>query len=113
MIEKLLRHGKKGIEKQTEICVYILHLSNGKHYTGMTGNLDRRMKEHANGGSRSTRWHLPMELIFVARSEDRKEARRIEVRIKRKGAKRWLDEMRFSKDRSEYNITTEPKEWKN
>ncbi len=113
MIEKILRHGKKGIEKQEEICVYILHLSNGKHYTGMTNDMERRILEHLAHECKSTKRFLPLEVIFVVRILGRKEARRIEVRIKRKGAKRWLDEMRFSKDRSEYNITTEPKEWKN
>ena len=78
----------------------------------MTGNLDRRMKEHKNGESWSTKRFLPMELIFVARIEGRKTARKLEVRIKSRGAKQWLNEMRFSKMRYEYNITTQPTEWK-
>lgn len=101
-----------GIEKQVEICVYVLYLSNGMYYTGMTANMDRRMREHESGQSWSTKRFLPLELIFVARIEGRQLARRLEVRIKSRGAKRWLNEMRFNKLRYEYNITTQPKEWK-
>ena len=111
-MEKRLESNEEGIEKQVVICVYVLYLSNGMYYTGMTGNLDRRMKEHKNGESRSTKRFLPMELIFVARIEGRKKARLLEVRIKSRGAKQWLNEMRFNKLRYEYNITTQPTEWK-
>ena len=107
-----LDSNEEGIEKQVVICVYVLYLSNGMYYTGMTGNLDRRMKEHKNGESRSTRLFRPVKLIFVARIEGRKTARKLEVRIKSRGAKRWLNEMRFNKLRYEYNITTQPTEWK-
>ena len=111
-MEMGLDSNEVGIEKQVVICVYVLYLSNRTYYTGITGDLDRRMKEHKNGMSWSTKRFLPMELIFVARIEGRKIARKLEVRIKSRGAKRWLNEMRFNKLRYEYNITTQPKEWK-
>ena len=101
-----------GIEKQVEICVYVLYLSNRTYYTGMTNDMERRILEHLHGQSKSTRAFLPLECVFVARIEGRKEARKLEVRIKSRGAKRWLNEMRFNKLRYEYNITTQPKEWK-
>jgi len=100
-------------QQQELICIYILQLSNGKHYTGMTNDMERRIMEHLRGESKSTKRFLPLEVIFVVRILDRKKARRVEVQIKRQGAKRWLNEMRFSHHRCEYNITTEPKEWKN
>ena len=111
-MEMRLDSNEVGIEKQVEICVYVLYLSNGMYYTGMTGNLDRRLTEHQEGRSISTRFYRPVLLIFVARIEGRKLARKLEVRIKSRGAKRWLNEMRFNKLRYEYNITTQPKEWK-
>ncbi len=111
MVEISLESNSVGIEKQEEISVYVLYLSNRTYYTGMTGNLFRRMREHDNGQSRSTRLFLPLELIFVARANSRRLARELEVRIKRRGAERWLNEMRFNPKRYEMNITTVPKEW--
>lgn len=113
MIEKILRHGENVIEKQELIYVYILQLVNGKHYTGMTNNIDRRLKEHGDGRSKSTRRHLPVEIKFLARCNGRHEARKMELLIKARGAKKWLDAMRFSTHRKEYDIEKEPKEWKN
>lgn len=111
-MEMRLDSNEVGIEKQVVISVYVLCLSNRTYYTGMTADMDRRMKEHKNGQSWSTKRFLPLELIFVARIEGRKIARKLEVRIKSRGAKRWLNEMRFNKMRYEYNITTQPQEWK-
>lgn len=100
-----------GIEKRELISVYILLLGNGNLYTGMTNDMVRRYNEHCTGRSRSTRLFLPVELIFEVAIEGRKSARRLECRIKAAGAKRWLNKLRFSKDRYEYNIIKEPKEW--
>ncbi len=111
MVEITLESVSEGIEKQELISVYVLNLSNGKYYTGMTGDLIRRMREHENGGSKSTRYYRPVELIFVARANSRRLARELEVRIKRRGAGRWLNELRFNPNRYEMNITLVPKEW--
>ena len=100
-----------GIKKQEVISVYILMLANRKHYTGLTGNMDRRLQEHMNGQSKSTCRHLPVKLIFVVTIEGRQEARRLEVRIKRRGAGRWLNQLRYSPLRYEYDIEKEPNEW--
>jgi len=70
--------------------VYILRLSNGTYYTGLTNDLNRRMKEHRTGGSKSTRKHLPAELVWIRLRETRIEARELEVKIKRRGARRFM-----------------------
>ncbi len=100
-----------GIKKQKQMYVYVLKLVNGKHYTGMTEDLNRRLREHKAGSSKSTRRHLPLTLEFVVRIEGRKAARVLEVRIKNRGAGRWLNQLKFSKLRYEYDIATVPKKW--
>ena len=76
--------------------VYVLQLVDRTHYTGLTGDMNRRMKEHRNGNSRSTRLKLPVTLIFFVRLESRIQARKLEVRIKGRGAGRWLNQLRFN-----------------
>jgi len=70
--------------------VYILKLNNGKYYTGMTNDLDRRLKEHRSGQSKSTRKHLPAELVWMRLRTTRLEARVLEVKIKSRGARRFM-----------------------
>ena len=70
--------------------IYILKLSDNTYYTGITNNITRRFKEHSNGRSISTRYKRPVILIYLREANDRKTARRIEVKIKGMGAKRFL-----------------------
>ncbi|MBI5906962.1 GIY-YIG nuclease family protein [Candidatus Saccharibacteria bacterium] len=44
--------------------VYILELSNGKHYIGQTNNLVSRLKRHQTGQSQYTRAYLPIRLRY-------------------------------------------------
>ena len=69
---------------------YILKLNDGSFYTGLTGNLPRRLLEHNAGKSISTRRYLPAQMIFNIESDTRQEARKIEVDIKKRGARRFL-----------------------
>lgn len=59
--------------------VYILESIKTKEiYKGLTENLDRRLKEHFQGQSRSTKSKRPLKLIYVELCESREEARTIE-----------------------------------
>ena len=69
---------------------YILLLSNGKYYTGMTNCLSRRIKEHKTGQCLSTKFKLPCKLVWFNIFNSRKTARKKEVYIKNYGAKRYL-----------------------
>jgi len=91
--------------------VYILHLVDRTHYTGLTQNMNRRMREHQEGQSRSTRLKLPVTLIFLVRLETRKQARTLEKRIKGRGAKRWLDQLKFSPLKYEYDIVEDTEQY--
>ena len=52
-------------------------------YTGITGNLKRRIKEHLLGEVLYTKNRRPFEVVYIERFENRKEAARREKEIKR------------------------------
>ncbi|MCL1830291.1 MAG: GIY-YIG nuclease family protein [Oscillospiraceae bacterium] len=64
--------------------VYIMTCSDGTLYTGITNNIDRRLKEHNRGqGSRYTRTRRPVELSYSESFENRSSALKREFAIKR------------------------------
>jgi UV DNA damage endonuclease len=63
--------------------VYILRCADGSLYTGITTNLDRRLRQHNAGtASRYTRSRRPSERIYSEARNDRGEALRREAAIK-------------------------------
>ena len=71
--------------------VYILRsLKNGRHYTGITTDLDRRLKEHNEGDTKSTRAHTPYERIWQSKLMSRSSALKLELKIKKRGAAKFL-----------------------
>ena len=81
---------KAGIKQYERMYVYILILSNGSYYTGMTNNLKNRLQQHNEGKSISTRNYLPARLIYYTTIIGRSNARQLEVKIKNRGAGRYL-----------------------
>lgn len=64
--------------------VYILKLSNGAYYVGITNNLPKRMQAHKTGkGSKFVRAHLPFVLIYTEDAKNRSEASKREAAIKK------------------------------
>jgi predicted GIY-YIG superfamily endonuclease len=65
--------------------VYILRCADGTYYTGFTGNLLRRYKQHQSGAiPRSyTKSRRPVELVWAGEFETKEEARANEKKIKR------------------------------
>ena len=54
--------------------LYILKsLKDSKHYTGVTNNISRRLKEHNNGEVKSTRNRRPLKLIYTETFQQKKE----------------------------------------
>lgn len=73
-------------------CVYLLRCRNNSLYTGMTNNLDRRLRAHEQGkGSKYVRSWRPFELVKVIPCRDAGEARRLERALKRLSRKEKLD----------------------
>jgi len=54
--------------------VYMLENNTGRHYIGITTDLTRRLSEHNNGGTKSTRPFGPWKKIYSEEFETRSEA---------------------------------------
>lgn len=63
--------------------VYILKCSGGRLYTGMTNDVERRLKAHASGkGARFTRAFGVRKLLYTEEHPTRGDALKREARIK-------------------------------
>jgi putative endonuclease len=63
--------------------VYVVRCRTGELYTGITVNLDRRIKEHNQGkGAKFTRTRRPVVLVYRESCKDRPAALRLENQIK-------------------------------
>lgn len=70
--------------------VYILKSSNGKLYKGYTNNLKRRLKEHKQGKTITTK-HIPaLEVIYTENFSIIIEARKREKYFKSATGRRYL-----------------------
>ena len=64
-------------------CFYVLKsLTYKRFYVGLTDDIDRRVKEHNNGKTRSTRFYGPWNLLFYEPYQTRIEARKREKYLK-------------------------------
>ncbi|MBU1118069.1 GIY-YIG nuclease family protein [Patescibacteria group bacterium] len=73
--------------------VYILLCKDGTFYTGITSNLERRVKEH-NGsklGAKYTKGRRPVKLLGSKEFASRSEALREEAMIKKLPKKKKLE----------------------
>lgn len=63
--------------------VYIILCSDGTLYTGITTDIERRMRQHATGsGAKYFRGRQPKELLYLEGGHDRSTASKREVAIK-------------------------------
>jgi predicted GIY-YIG superfamily endonuclease len=63
--------------------LYILSCSDGTLYTGITNNLEQRLKQHNSGtASRYTRPRLPVTIIHTEGCRNKSYALKKELRIK-------------------------------
>lgn len=63
--------------------VYILRCSDNSLYTGITTDVERRLKEHNSGKASScTRSRLPAEVVYAEGQPDRSSALKREAYIK-------------------------------
>jgi putative endonuclease len=74
--------------------LYIL-LSEGsdKTYTGITDNLERRLKEHNSGHHLYTKRHMPWRIIYIELLADRLEARKREKYFKSAAGRRLISRL--------------------
>lgn len=64
---------------------YMLRCADNSLYTGITTDIERRIKEHntSEKGARYTRTRRPVEMIFFSEWKNRSQASKEETRIKK------------------------------
>ena len=74
--------------------VYILFSKSSlKYYTGQTNKLEDRLFRHNSGLSLSIKSDKPWDLVFKTEFDTRSEAMLLELKIKKRGAKRYLEDL--------------------
>ena len=87
---------------EKEWTVYILQCGDGSLYTGITDDLDRRLKAHESGrGAKYTRGRGPLKLCYRETVPDKGEALRREAGLKRLRRREKLDLIRIKGIESE------------
>lgn len=73
--------------------LYILECSDKTLYTGITTNLDRRIKEHNNlkSGAKYTKVRRPVKLVYSKTFDNRSIALKEEARIKKLSRQQKID----------------------
>ena len=76
--------------------VYILFSeTKSKYYVGQTADIDDRLNRHNSGYSLSTKSGIPWQLITSFTFNTRSEALLLEKKIKKRGTKRYLEDIKF------------------
>ncbi len=74
--------------------VYILYSTKlEKYYVGSTHNLEDRLHRHNTGQSTFTKTGTPWNLVHNIEMVTRAEAVQLEMKIKKRGAKRFLQDI--------------------
>lgn len=64
--------------------VYILNCSDNTYYTGITNNLSERLRVHNDGkASKYTRGRIPVKFVYIEEVQDKSEALKREMVIKK------------------------------
>ena len=72
--------------------LYVLLCADGTLYTGITNDLERRLKIHNSGkGAKYTRSRLPCQLVASWRTKDKSSSLKVEYRFKRLSRQQKLD----------------------
>jgi len=72
--------------------VYIIYSEKrSRYYVGQTADINKRLKRHNFGIVPSTKSGVPWELVLQVEVLSRSEAMVLERKIKKRGAKRFLD----------------------
>ncbi|WP_309843622.1 GIY-YIG nuclease family protein [Flavobacterium sp. 2755] len=76
--------------------VYILYsITKEKFYIGQTNDIEDRLRRHNSGQSLSTKSGAPWNIIYTIQLNSRSEAVALETKIKKRGAKRYLQDIDF------------------
>jgi len=70
--------------------VYVLKDENGKLYKGMTNDLERRIKEHQRGKTKTTSLMTNLKIAYTEKYDDFSSARERELYLKTAAGRRFL-----------------------
>jgi putative endonuclease len=74
--------------------VYILYSEKlSQYYTGYCSDFIKRLNDHNKGFSKHTRKGMPWKVIMIKELNDKTLALRLENTIKKRGAKRYLEDI--------------------
>ncbi len=73
--------------------VYILKDNTDKFYIGSTTDIDRRLKQHNSGHTKTTNRMGDLHLILIQKYDTLATARRIERKIKKLKRKDYIEKM--------------------
>jgi putative endonuclease len=65
-----------------ENVTYILKCKDGRYYYGSTNDLIQRLGQHRGGLVRSTKWRLPVKLVYFEQHKTLDQARQREDALK-------------------------------
>ena len=75
--------------------VYILFSEkSSKYYVGQTTDIAERLKRHNSGRVNSTKYGIPWTVVLQIEVLNRSQAVALEAKIKKRGAKRYIDDHR-------------------
>ena len=63
-----------------------------RYYVGHTDNMIKRLDEHNRGKSKYTKKGIPWRLVQIFELTNKKDAYNLEIKIKKRGCKRFLEE---------------------
>ena len=63
--------------------LYLIECLDGKLYTGITENLNRRLNEHSHQGSHFTSYNPIIKLLYTEKYSSKAEAQKREAQVKR------------------------------
>ena len=81
------------METKKKGYVYILKDKTGRFYVGSTDNLERRLKQHKNGHTQTTRNMNDFEIALNQEYESLNLARKIETKIKKLKRKDYIEKI--------------------
>ncbi|EKD29122.1 MAG: hypothetical protein ACD_79C00053G0003 [uncultured bacterium] len=70
----------------SEWYIYLIRCNDNTLYTGITIDVERRFKEHLSQGKKSAKYlrgKLPLKLVFQQKAGNRKEAAKLEIKVKK------------------------------
>ncbi|MBI4004818.1 GIY-YIG nuclease family protein [Candidatus Roizmanbacteria bacterium] len=84
--------GRAVIRKSMKGWMYILRSDNsGKYYIGSTNNLEKRLKQHRNNTTRTTRILQAYTLVYCEEHEELFDARKREKQLKSYKSHKYID----------------------